>query len=511
MTNPNLPRPGGRYAKDPGNHVTGCYGATPLEPMPPCIVYSTTAKTPERMRGKPKWAEHLPAAVGVWGLGDVYEMDTHVAVRPKGSYEEDLFIRTCLFYKSLYLNLAPRFKFIGDKVSEGPVFAKCDSGPGRNCKSARAIKFRRDMHRLGFYIGVSLPNATSMSQELDDMYQEFKGGTNLKADQIFARKTHDRAKFIANMTKEEAAKVPPAYLNNDDIPEMINGRPADPPGSERPFNDSFTPENIFKSYLAIGFCPFTCNALKHHKVRHELGDGGASEAMEKELSTVSKRYRRLKLSVSAQGLNGNVFDAELPVRKKHPIHQKTEDEQVGQLVKAKGAFSAGAQWYTFGFQLLGSRALIRAQVKQVEAESKGKEHALAKKKEEAQTRIQKAQEALTIWTATGKLSASQWKDILKFVLTRWEPKAPLSKYASMAKAKTKIEEFAAKFNKPWKELIAEEVTKATSELDSTVTGVNATALEWDDLHLDEDSDAESLVAQDDAAEAEPIVSEQAEC
>ena len=170
--------------------------------------------------------------------------------------------------------------------------------------------------------------------------------------------------------------------------------------------------------------------------------------MEKELSIVSKRYRRLKPSVNAQGLNGNVFDAKLPVRKKHPIHQKTEDEQVEQLVKEKGALSAGAQWYTFGFQLLGSRALLRAQVKQVEAEMKGKEQALVKRKEGAQETIQKTQEALTVWTTTGKLVAPQWKDILKFALAIWDPKAPLSKFQSMAKAKAKLEEFGARFNKP---------------------------------------------------------------
>ena len=48
--------------------------------------------------------------------------------------------------------------------------------------------------------------------------------------------------------------------------------------------------------------------------------------------------------------------------------------------------------------------------------------------------------------------ANQWKYILKFALAQWESKAPLSKYATMAKAKTKMEEFSAKFNRPWKEL-----------------------------------------------------------
>ena len=105
------------------------------------------------MKGKPKWATGLPTAEGRWGLGDVYEMYTHVVVRPKGSHEEDIFIRTVLFYKSLYLDLSPRFEMDRDNVVKGPVFAKCDSGPGGNCESPRAIKFRRNMHREGFTSG----------------------------------------------------------------------------------------------------------------------------------------------------------------------------------------------------------------------------------------------------------------------------------------------------------------------------------------------------------------------
>ena len=66
--------------------------------------------------------------------------------------------------------------------------------------------------------------------------------------------------------------------------------------------------------------------------------------------------RKLKLSVSKLGLNANVFDAKLPVRRKYPICQRAEDELVNQLVEKKGAFSAGDQWFAFGFQLLGSSA-----------------------------------------------------------------------------------------------------------------------------------------------------------
>ena len=71
---------------------------------------------------------------------------------------------------------------------------------------------------------------------------------------------------------------------------------------------------------------------------------------------------------------------------------------------------------------------------------------------------------------------------------------PLSKYSTMAEVKTKMEEFAAKFNRPWKEILAEEIiTKATSE-QASVAGVGATPSDFENLHLDEDSEAESLVA-----------------
>ena len=81
---------------------------------------------------------------------------------------------------------------------------------------------------------------------------------------------------------------------------------------------------------------------------------------------------------------------------------------------------------------------------------------------------------------------------------------PLSKYSLMAKAKTKMEEFAAKFNRPWKELLAEEITKAALE-QASVAGVGATPSEFEHLHLGEDSDTEPLVAQDGASDVEPII------
>ncbi len=124
-------------------------------------------------------------------------MDTHVAVHRKGSMDKDLFIQTVLFYCSLFLNLAQRFKFSKDNmVIEGPTFVEMDSSPGKNCKSERSIKFHQDMHHDGVHLGPGLPNLTSTTQEMDDWFQEFKGCTDIAAQVIFEIKLLSYSKAI---------------------------------------------------------------------------------------------------------------------------------------------------------------------------------------------------------------------------------------------------------------------------------------------------------------------------
>lgn len=85
LTNPNLPQSGLQVVKDPGNHTTGFFGSTPLEPLPAILKIQT------------QWVENLPIVKGVWGLETECAMDNHVAVQRKGSMDEDLFIQTVLF------------------------------------------------------------------------------------------------------------------------------------------------------------------------------------------------------------------------------------------------------------------------------------------------------------------------------------------------------------------------------------------------------------------------------
>ena len=53
LINPHIPRAGSRFAKDSGNHTTGCYGSNPLEPMPPMFIYESGVKDKSKLKLRP--------------------------------------------------------------------------------------------------------------------------------------------------------------------------------------------------------------------------------------------------------------------------------------------------------------------------------------------------------------------------------------------------------------------------------------------------------------------------
>ena len=506
LTNPNLPRTGTRYAKDSGNHVTGCYGTTPLEPMPPVIIYSTSSRNEKNMKVRPQWADGLPIVKGEWGLGQMTAMDTQVSVRIGGGMDEDLFISTVLFYKTLYKDtIAPKFEWDGDRIVKGPIAIKSDSGPGRQCKSQRSIKFRRDMHLEGVHIFPGLPNTTSCTQEMDDIFQQFKGDCDTQAQEVFARKTYEKAAAIEYKAKEkelarergeaiapevEGIRVSVAHLTNNDLPEILNGKPGEPI-DKRPFDKNFTPGKIFRCWMNIGWTPFTRNALKHKKVRHMLGDGGANSEMKETLESVTEQYAKLKGEIKECGINDFVFRSSIQVHKKHPSTAKTEEEQVKTLVEGKGAFSAGGQWCAMGFQLLGSRALVRAQLIQVQKEKKKTIQAAAKKEGERQGKIDAAKKAVELYKGEpAKMKSPDWQNIMKFLLPIFDKSTAPSKVNSKVKVTAKLEEIEKKNGKGWVLLLEEELVRAQAAMATEVVGNQGGGVDWSELHLDKGSDNE---------------------
>ena len=459
VTNSDLPRPGARFCKDNGDHVSGCYGASVIEPMPPVVIYKSAAKDAKKRKVKPSWVKNLPRVVGQWGFDLKGWVDSHFASRPNGSMDEDLYMQTVSFFASCYPDLAPKFLWDGDDVIEGPIMLKSDSGIGRNCKSVRAVKFRRKMHMRGCLQLPGLPNSTSVSQEMDQLYTGFKGKTDDRAEEIFERKTFERAKVLEKRHTTPDIQVPVAHLTNDDIPEMINGRPGDPL-EKRPFDLMFSQQNIVRSWLKVGFVPFTRAALTHPKVRHTLGEGGASAEMHEKMMAVKEEYGALKTKVKERGLNDFVFNAKLPVARKNEFLEKTEKHQIKALVENKGAFSARAQWCHVGVQLLGSEAVATAQLEQLTMEQEKAKKAAAKKATDKEKKILKARAALEVFKdEKRKAGKDDYKDVVMFLVPRLDKDTAPSKVASMKKAKEKLAELASKYNKPWIQLVEDEMEK----------------------------------------------------
>ncbi len=110
--------------------------------------------------------------------------------------DEDCFIQTVLFYKSLIPNLVPEFKWDENAIIEGLIFIKSESRPGRNCKSEQSIKFCHGMHLEGVPLGPGLPKSTSVTQEMDDWCQEFKVRTDAIAQTLFKSYVDEFAKVL---------------------------------------------------------------------------------------------------------------------------------------------------------------------------------------------------------------------------------------------------------------------------------------------------------------------------
>ncbi len=60
------------------------------------------------------------------------------------------------------------------KLLSGPLIVKTDAGPGRLSKQAISIDFCEEMAQLGVHILLSLPNGTSCTAEMDQLFEKFK-------------------------------------------------------------------------------------------------------------------------------------------------------------------------------------------------------------------------------------------------------------------------------------------------------------------------------------------------
>ena len=99
----------------------------------------------------------------------------------------------------------------------------------------------------------------------------------------------EEATAAVENTEAAISLIKPAKLDNFDIPVIVDSKPRYKI-KNRTWSYYFTCAKIFKSWLNISFVPFTRKTLKHKKLRHMFGTGGASNRMQDTLLETKKTY-----------------------------------------------------------------------------------------------------------------------------------------------------------------------------------------------------------------------------
>ena len=144
---------------------------------------------------------------GRYGCPTVETYDSFASVRKSGCTDGQLMQK---IIEDVYVSLYPNFHKVvkrdhNGKLLAGPVFLNTDSGQGRLVASFSSLEFRERMKDTGVYLFLGLPNSTSCTQELDQLYQEFKGKNRSKTSKIFSKKLADRSLLIKTYKDELTA------------------------------------------------------------------------------------------------------------------------------------------------------------------------------------------------------------------------------------------------------------------------------------------------------------------
>lgn len=100
-----------------------------------------------------------------------------------------------------------------------------DAGPGRIVSNAAILKKREEFYERGLFILMGLPNATSVQQEMDQLYGPFKSATYARSERVVQTKLKSRGMARRNGEHQQAAALSLDFI---DLATIVNGSPDDP-------------------------------------------------------------------------------------------------------------------------------------------------------------------------------------------------------------------------------------------------------------------------------------------
>ena len=129
------------------------------------------------------------------------------------------------------------------------MILKVDAGPGRMVASEESITKRAELAEKGLLILLGLPNATSVHQEMDVMYQGFKAATYSRGEALLTQKMmargcqieENRAARNNNPVHGAVSALSALSIGFEDLSTVVNGEVGDPIDM-KPFDKFFTKE-----------------------------------------------------------------------------------------------------------------------------------------------------------------------------------------------------------------------------------------------------------------------------
>ena len=300
-----------------------------------------------------RWLINLPRVRFERMDGTIVTMAPGCIVTPKGGMNGEAFekwLDECIY--PMFPDLAPDWEYDDDgNVAKGPVVLKLDGGPGRLGPASRAWRLRAA--RRGLLIFPGLQNATSVNQEMDDLYGLLQQACGAVTDEIVAERIAARAREDKEerIPEKDRTKV---QLTNCDLGRIVCGRESDPI-EMRPFERSFAPERIQRSWRKIGAAPHTRAGLEHSKVRHEPIEG---DPLLGDLLTLEERHTKNVAALKAKGVNVDVFEVALPRRE---IIERATGEVAQLQALVESGVSHTAVWRVCGAVALNSGVVLAAE------------------------------------------------------------------------------------------------------------------------------------------------------
>ncbi len=189
--NPSFPCSGKRCIVS-NFHTTGVYCTTLHgEPLPPLLILSMGLNNEDNYKVDTRVCEGLPNVLASYG-GNVETLYSSFISICKGLMDTGLWQKLLHdLYIPLYegrISAEPICDPLSNNLLSGPLIVKTDNGPGRLSKEEDSILFQDETAELGMHILLPLPNATSCTAEIVQLFKKFKPACSKSALHFASKK-----------------------------------------------------------------------------------------------------------------------------------------------------------------------------------------------------------------------------------------------------------------------------------------------------------------------------------